>query len=77
MGRRGRRPKELEAKITLLEGLTIEGAIRILRGSDDKRKFQLTKELAGKVLARHVKVSGDTEDGTLTIRVLRDDECSF
>ena len=69
MARRGRRSKKLEEKISLLEDLTVEGAIRILRGDDDKKKFLLTKELAGKVLARHVKVSGEGENGAFEVTV--------
>ena len=59
MARRGRRSKGLEARIEIVEGKTIDGCLQILSGKDEDKKFALIKDLAGKVLARRVKVGGD------------------
>lgn len=73
MAGRGRRPKKLEEQINILEDLTVEGALRILRGKDEKRKFIIIKDLAGKVLARRVRLGGEGEKGEFIMKVVRVD----
>jgi hypothetical protein len=71
MARMGRRPKSLEWKINVLEDLTIDGAMRILHGDNEDKKFILIKELAGKVIARRVKHGGMGENGEFIIKIDR------
>lgn len=64
----GRKSKFAELRIFELENLTVNGAIEILNGDDEKRKFALIKDLAGKVLARRIKVGGD-KDNPIAIQI--------
>ena len=57
-----RKSKFAELRIFELENLTVNGAIEILNSKNEKRKFILIKDLAGKVLARRIKVTGEGEN---------------
>jgi len=65
----GRKSKTAELRIHELETLTVNGAIRILNGTDEKRKFLLIRDLAGKVLARRIKLGGEGMKGEIVIKI--------
>lgn len=68
----GRKSKFAELRIFELENLTVNGAIEILKGNNEKRKFLLIKDLAGKVLARRIKLGGDKDNpATIEVRVIQ------
>lgn len=62
-GRSGRQVRNIEQKIELVEGYSLAHCIEIYEGTDEKQKFILTKELAGKVLSRRVNLSGKGFEG--------------
>lgn len=67
-GKSGRRTKQIETLINQVELLTMENSKMYLQGNDEREKFQITKELSGKVLARRIKVGGD--DNAKPIRII-------
>ena len=66
-GKSGRRPKRIDDKIELVEGYSLNHCIEIYGGKDEKKKFALTKDLTGKILARRLKVGGDENSGPIRI----------
>lgn len=75
-GRSGRQVRRIEDQIELVEGYSLAHCIEIYNGDDEKKKFTLTKELTGKILARRAKVTGSGENGEIefTINVKTGDD---
>jgi hypothetical protein len=63
----GRKPKRIEEKIEIVEGYSLAHCIEIYSGTDEKKKFALTKDLTGKIIARRLKVGGNEESGPIRI----------
>ena len=66
-GKSGRKPRAIEEKIELVEGYCLKHCIDIYEGDDEEKKFVLTKDLTGKILARRVKVGGEGENGEIRL----------
>lgn len=58
----GRKPRHIERQIELVEGYSLDYAMKIYEGDDEHKKFVLTKDLAGKIIARRVKLGGNEND---------------
>ena len=71
-GRSGRKTKNIEYLMKQVEKLSMENAILYLEGRGRER-FAMTKELAGKVLARRVSLEGSGENGEIILRVIEGD----
>lgn len=58
-GRSGRKTRSYEARYEILEGLSVDKAIEIMRGTDEKQQFRVMLEVISKGLPQRLKVTGD------------------